>query len=200
MVGHAFMSGKQIGYARVSTAIQNPDRQLEGILLDKKFVDYCTGTTMARPQLDALLDYVRDDDIVVVHSMDRLARNVKGLREVIDMLISKGVQVRFIKENLTFSGDKNPMSDLLLSIMGAIAEFEHAVIRERQLEGVALAKKAGKYRGRKRKLTYDHLRTLREQMTTRKSKSQIAREFGVSRVTLNKYLKEIEPLTLEEIK
>lgn len=194
------MTGKQIGYARVSTNIQNPDRQLEGITLDKKFIDYCTGITMTRPQLDALLDYVRDDDVVVVHSMDRMARNVKGLREVIDTFIQKGVQVKFIKENLTFSNDKNPMSDLLLSIMGAIAEFEHAIIRERQLEGVALAKKAGKYRGRKRKLSHDHLRTLREQMTTRKSKSQIAREFGVSRVTLNKYLKEIEPLKLEDIK
>lgn len=126
------MKGKRIGYIRVSTVDQNPERQLEGIQLDKKFIDYASGTTLNRPQFSLMLDYIREDDIVIVHSMDRLARNARHLREIVDKLTSQGIEVQFVKENLTFNGKDSPISNLLLMMMGAVAEFEHAILKERQ--------------------------------------------------------------------
>jgi DNA invertase Pin-like site-specific DNA recombinase len=186
------MSGKKIGYKRVSTIDQNPERQLEGLQVDKMFIDYASGTTMNRPQLDLMLEYVRDDDLVIVHSMDRLARSVKDLRKIIDDLIAKSVKVQFLKENLTFSGDDSPIANLLLMIMGAIAEFEHSIIMERLLEGIAAAKKAGKYKGTKPKLDKEKMELLKERMKLSGSKNQIAEEFGISRFTLYKYIKIIQ--------
>ncbi len=186
--------GKRIGYVRVSTADQNPERQLEGIEVDKKFTDYASGGCANRPQLKALIDYVRDDDVVIVHSLDRLARNLRDLRKIVDEFLSKKVSVHFIKENLIFNGDSSPMSNLLLSVIGAIAEFEHALIRERLLEGVAIAKKAGKYKGGKSKLTEETREKLNEYISAGKpkTKSEIAREMGISRFSLYNYLKKIE--------
>lgn len=186
------MSGKRIGYIRVSTVDQNPERQLEGISLDKKFTDYASGKTTDRPMLAAMMEYVREDDIIIVHSMDRLARNVKNLRELIDFLIAKKVQVQFLKENLTFSGEQSPMNNLLLMVMGSIAEFELSMINERQREGVRIAKLAGKYKGQRHKLTTDAREKLRLMMTTRISKSQMSKELGISRMTLYRYLKEMK--------
>lgn len=184
------MTGKLIGYIRVSTSDQNPERQLEGMKLDKRFIDYASGKTTQRPQLEAMIDYIREDDQLYVHSMDRLARNVKDLRNLIDILITKGVSVHFVKENLSFTTERSPMNDLLLMVMGAIAEFELSMIRERQSEGIRIAKLAGKYKGRKRKLYSDGVEKINELLnTTRKSKSNIAKEMGISRSTLYKYLK-----------
>jgi DNA invertase Pin-like site-specific DNA recombinase len=179
--------GKRIGYIRVSTADQNPDRQLESIQLDKKFIEYASGSSMKRPVLLSMIDYVREDDLVLVHSMDRMARTLKDLRKIIDELVEKGVGVQFIKENLTFTGENSPMANLLLSVMGAVAEFEHSIIRERQAEGIALAKKAGKYRGRKKSLNKADIERLKEFIGKKKSKSQIARDFGISLPTFYKY-------------
>src|SRR4051812_43286561 len=92
----------------------------------------------------------RESDTVVVHSMDRLARNLDDLRRIVRALADRGIRVEFVKEGLTFTGEDAPMATLLLSVMGAFAEFERALIRERQREGVALAKQRGAYRGRKR--------------------------------------------------
>lgn len=185
------MPGKKIGYIRVSTVDQNPERQLEGVSLDKRFTDYASGKNTERPQLVLLLDYIREDDTLFVHSMDRLARNVKDLRTIIDDLIAKGVSIQFIKESLIFSSVKSPMNDLLLTLMGAVAEFELSMIRERQLEGIRIAKIAGKYKGRKRILYDDGIEKLKGLMLTRKSKSEIAKELGMSRFTLYKYLNKI---------
>jgi DNA invertase Pin-like site-specific DNA recombinase len=182
------MTGKTIGYIRVSTVDQNPERQLEGISLDKKFTDYASGATTKRPQLKAMMDYAREDDHIFVHSMDRLARNVKDLRQIIDDLVIRRVKVQFVKENLIFTGDKSPMSDLLLSIMGAVAEFEHSLIKERQQEGVTIAKKAGKYKGATRKLGPSHLERIKNELKTRKTKTKIAQDLGVSRETFYKYI------------
>lgn len=181
--------GKIIGYKRVSTVDQNPDRQLEGVEVDKIFVEYATGKNTHRPQLTAMLDYVREDDLVVVHSMDRLARNVKDLRGMVDSLTARRISVCFIKENLTFTGDDSPMSKLLLMLLGSFAEFEYSLIRERQMEGIKIAQKLGRYRGRKRCLDAPKLAILEQEFKTRKSISQIAIDLNVSRFSVYKYLK-----------
>ncbi len=186
------MTGKRIGYIRVSTPDQNPDRQIEGISLDKKFVDYASAKSTNRPQLKAMLDFVREDDIVIVHSMDRLARNLKDLKNLVDMLVTKKVQVNFLKENLTFSGENSATSNLVLHLMGAFAEFEYAFIRERQREGIEIAKRKGKFKGTPKKLNQEKIEILKADLLTRKSKTKIAEELGVSRFTLYRYIAAIE--------
>jgi len=185
--------GKIIGYTRVSTYLQNPQRQLEDMALDKKFVDYASAASTDRPELKILLDYVREDDTVVIHSMDRLARNVKDLRRIVDELISKKVKIQFIKENLTFDGEGSAMSNLILSLFGAFAEFEYNFIKERQMEGIAIAKREGKFRGGQRKLNAEKLEILKTELEKgRKSKGTIARELGIGREALYPYIREIE--------
>jgi DNA invertase Pin-like site-specific DNA recombinase len=137
------MIGQRIGYLRVSTLDQNPDRQLETVLVDRTFTDHASGKDVARPQLDALLRFAREGDTVVVHSMDRLARNLDDLRRIVRSLTDRGIRIAFVKEQLTFTGEDSPMATLLLSVMGAFAEFERALIRERQREGITLAKQRG---------------------------------------------------------
>lgn len=181
--------GKLIGYIRVSSLEQNPERQLEGKKLDKVFIDKASGKDMKRPQLEALLDYVRDEDVVVVHSMDRLARNLDDLRRLVQILTSKRATVSFLKEGLTFTGEDSPMATLLLSVMGAFAEFERSLIRERQLEGIALAKKRGVYKGRKKSLTPEQAQIIRQRVANGEAKSQIARDLNISRETLYQYLR-----------
>jgi DNA invertase Pin-like site-specific DNA recombinase len=128
---------------RVSTIEQNLERQLEGIKLDRSFIDKVSGKSVERPALQEMLAYVRDGDTVIVHSMDRLARNVDDLRQIVNDLTAKQVKVRFIKEALEFIGEDSLISNLLLSVMGAFAEFERTLIKERQMEGIELAKKRG---------------------------------------------------------
>lgn len=188
------MSGKRIGYIRVSTFDQNPGRQLEGIQLDKKFIDHASAKSMDRPQLKQMLEFVREDDIVIVHSMDRLARNLHDLRKLVNLLVNQKIQVHFIKENLQFNGTESPMSNLLLSLIGAFAEFEYAFIRERQREGIAVAKKNGKFKGTQLKLNPEKIELLKKRMETRDSKTKIAEEFGISRFTLYRYLERIQNL------
>jgi DNA invertase Pin-like site-specific DNA recombinase len=175
---------KRIGYIRVSSIDQHTDRQLDGVELDKTFTDRASGKDRKRPQLEAMLDYIREGDVLVVHSMDRLARNVQDLLRIVEDLTSRGVQVQFIKEGQTFTGDDAPMAKLLLSLLGAVAEFERSMIRERQREGIALAKKAGVYRGRKRSLTGQQVQDIRTRVTAGERKAALAKEYGVSRQTL----------------
>ena len=186
------MSGKRIGYIRVSMPSQNPDRQLEGVALDKRFIEHASAKSIDRPQLQLLLDYIREDDCVLVHSMDRLARNVKDLKTIVDTLVNQGVQVHFVKEGLIFNRESNAISNLMLHLMGAFAEFEHAFILERQREGIEIAKKLGKFKGGTKKITGEKMQYLISQLPTRKSKSLIAKELGVSRFTLYKYIREIQ--------
>jgi len=123
------MEENRVGYIRVSSFDQNTDRQLDGLKLDRIFIDKASGKDIQRPELEKLLSYVRPGDTIVVHSMDRLARNLDNLRQLVHTLTSRGVRVQFIKESLTFTGEDSPMSTLLLSVMGAFAEFERALIR-----------------------------------------------------------------------
>jgi len=183
------MHGQRIGYIRVSTLDQNPDRQLEGAQVSKVFTDKASGKDTQRPQLDALLGYVREGDTLVVHSMDRLARNLDDLRRLVQQLTGRGVRIEFVKEGLTFTGEDSPMANLLLSVMGAFAEFERELIRERQREGIALAKQRGAYRGRKPALSIAQAAELRRRAEAREPKAALAREFGISRATLYEYLR-----------
>ena len=183
------MSGQLVGYRRVSSLDQHPDRQLDGLVLDRVFTDKASGKDVARPELDALLRYARTGDAVVVHSLDRLARNLDDLRRLVQDLTGRGVRVEFVKEQLAFTGEDSPMAQLLLSVMGAFAEFERALIRERQREGIALAKQRGAYRGRKRSLTAEQISQLHERAAAGAAKAMLAREFGISRETVYQYLR-----------
>ncbi|MGY2025911.1 recombinase family protein [Nocardia gipuzkoensis] len=179
----------RVGYIRVSTVDQNTVRQLDGIEVERTFVDKASGKDTARPQLDELIGFVRDGDTVIVHSMDRLARNLDDLRRLVRTLTGKGVRVEFVKESLTFTGEDSPMANLLLSVMGAFAEFERALILERQREGIAAAKARGAYTGRKPALTTDQADQLRARAAGGESKAALAKEFGISRETVYAYMR-----------
>ncbi|MCW3768760.1 recombinase family protein [Paenarthrobacter sp. PAE-2] len=183
------MAGQRIGYVRVSSLDQNEKRQLEGQVLDRVFTDKASGRDTARPQLVELLRFARDGDAVVVHSMDRLARNLDDLRALVQGLTRRGVRVEFLKENLVFTGEDSPLANLMLSVMGAFAEFERSLIRERQREGIALAKQRGAYKGRKKTLSPERAAEMVERAGTGVSKVTLAREYGISRETVYQYLR-----------
>jgi len=127
-----------------------------------------------------------------VHSMDRLARNLDDLRQIVRSLTGRGIRVEFVKEGLTFTGEDAPMATLLLSVMGAFAEFERALIRERQREGIALAKRRGVYRGRKKALSGEQRAEAQARVTAGEQKAAVARAYGISRETLYQYLRAAE--------
>ncbi len=185
------MAGKRIGYIRVSSLDQNTERQLDGLALDKRFEDKASGKDTHRPQLKAALDYLRDGDVLVVHSIDRLARSLADLESIVKELTGRGVAVEFVKERLIFTGaGDDPMAVLMRQMLGSVAQFERAMIRERQREGIALAKAAGRYKGSKGKLTQEQVAALvaRDTENGGKNRSALARELGVSRETLYQYL------------
>jgi len=180
-------NGQQIGYTRVSSADQNNARQLEGIILDKVFADKASGKDTNRSQLEAALAFAREGDTLVVHSMDRLARNIDDLRRIVLTLTKSGVKVQFVKENLIFTGEDSPMANLLLSMLGAVAQFERELIRERQREGIAIAKGKGIYKGRQPALTAEKATALLNRMAAGENKAALAREFGISRASVYNY-------------
>ena len=193
------MGGQRVGYVRVSSFDQNPERQLDAVSVDRIFTDKASGKDTLRPQLEELIAFVRHGDTVVVHSMDRLARNLDDLRRMVQGLTGRGVRMEFIKEGLSFTGEDSPMAHLMLSIMGAFAEFERALIRERQREGIALAKQRGAYRGRKKSLLPEQAAELRHRAASGEKPAHLAREFGISRETVYQYLKLAE-VTVEKLK
>lgn len=183
------MKGIRVGYVRVSSDDQNPDRQLEGIQVDRKFIDKASGKSVNRPQFAEMMRFLRDGDTLVCASMDRLARNLDDLRKIVHTLTKKGVCVEFVKENLTFKGDDSPIAILTLSIMGAFAEFERSIIRERQREGIELAKRRGVYKGRKPILNPDLINQINHRVKLGFSIAKVARDFNVSRAIVYKSLK-----------
>lgn len=187
------MHGQRLGYVRVSTLDQNPERQLEQVEVDRWFTDQASGKDTRRPQLEALLTYAREGDTVLVHSLDRLARNLDDLRRLVQRLTERGVRLEFVQEKLSFTGDDSPMAKLMLSVMGAFAEFERALIRERQREGIALARQRGAYRGRKKALSPEESVELSRRAAAGEPKAKLAREFGISRETLYQYLRAARP-------
>jgi DNA invertase Pin-like site-specific DNA recombinase len=125
------LNGQKVGYIRISSIEQNMDRQLDGlVLLDKKFLDKVSGKNTNHAQFELMMSYVREGDTIVIHSMDRLARDLDDLRRTVSTLFLLSVSFQFVKENLIFSGDNFPMTNLLLSVMGTFAEFERDILRK----------------------------------------------------------------------
>lgn len=178
------MSGKIIGYIRVSTVGQSTGRQLDGIDLDKVFEEKASAKTRERPKLNEMLDYIREGDSVIVHDISRLARNIQDLHHLVEEITAKGATLQFKKEGLTFSGDnKDPMSQLLLSMLGAVYQFEREIMKERQREGIAAAKAKGKFKGRPPKIdNQEILRVIAEG----KSIAQTAKILGVSQSSVQR--------------
>lgn len=180
-------------YKRVSTLDQNTDRQqFEGITAAKVFEDKASGKDTKRPQLEACIDYAREGDTVHVYSIDRLARNLADLQRLVEAFNQKGVTVAFKKEGLTFSANNdNAMNKLLFQIMGAFAEFERNMIRERQTEGIAKAKERGAYNknGRKPSLNQTQIEEIKQLAASKQTPiSKIAKQFGVTRPTVYKVI------------
>jgi DNA invertase Pin-like site-specific DNA recombinase len=176
-----------VGYRRVSTEDQNFDRQDLGAV-DKLFEEKLSGKNAKdRPALNAMIDWVRDGDTVLVHSIDRLARDLRDLQAIIQMLNDKGVAITFNSEGLTFSASSDDaFAKLQLQMMGAFAEFERNIIRKRQAEGIAKAMAKGLYKGRPK--TVDDAK-VKELNATGMGATAIARELGIGRATVYKSLK-----------
>jgi DNA invertase Pin-like site-specific DNA recombinase len=174
----------KLGYIRVSTIEQNTARQLDGRELDKVFEDKCSGSNSDRPALNLLKDYAREGDIVLVHDISRFARNISDLIELIKFFNNKLVTIHFAKENLIFSHDSsNPINNLMLTLLGAVYQFEREMLLERQKEGIAKAKLAGKYKGKPNTIDRQSVWELLEQgLSIRK----VAFELGISPVSVQK--------------
>lgn len=182
-------TGQKIGYVRVSTVDQNTDRQLEGLSLDRVFTDKASGKDTNRPQLIEMMRFARAGDTVIVHSMDRLSRSLDDLRRTVKELTGKGVNVEFVNERLLFTKEASVMSNLLLNVLGSFAEFERALLKERQREGIALAKTRGAYKGRKKTLSDADVLEIKRRLASGEKKAVVAREFKISRETLYAYLR-----------
>ena len=176
----------QVGYKRVSSAGQSTARQLDGMALEQVFEDQVSGATTDRPALQEMLRYVRKGDTIHVHSIDRLARSLKDLLELVEVFKARGVQLHFHTEGLIFTSEKNHTQDLMLSMMGAVAQFERSMIRERQAEGIAKAKATGAYKGRKKTVDDDAIRTA---VTGGLSFRKAAIELGVSLSTVQRAMR-----------
>ncbi len=178
-----------VGYIRVSTTDQETGRQLDKVVLDKVFEEKISSATPNRPILAECLNYLREGDIFYIHSIDRLARNLIELQNIVSSLVDKGVEVRFYTENLTFSKGSSPMQELMLQILGAFAQFERKLIRERQQEGINNAKKQGKHLGRPRKLSDEDKKLILEMYNDGCTPSFIANKFDVSISSVYKIIK-----------
>ena len=171
----------KVGYRRVSTVEQKFDRQELGEL-DKLFEEKVSGSNAEREALNEMIDFVRQDDEVVVHSIDRLARNLRDLQNIIETLNNKGVSIRFLSENLTFSTNVNDaFAKLQLQIIGSVAEFERNIIRKRQAEGIAKAKAKGVYAKRGVSINIEKIRELQKEGLTI---TAIARALDISRMSV----------------
>ena len=177
----------KVGYRRVSSEEQNLDRQELGDV-ERIFEEKVSGKNTDRNALQDMLTFVREDDEVFVYSIDRLARDLRDLQGIIQILNDKGVSIHFISEHLTFSANTNdPFANLQLQLMGAFAEFERSIIRKRQAEGIAKAKAKGVYKGRKKSIDEKRIYELAD---AGMSQNKIAEEMGITRISVYRYLKE----------
>jgi DNA invertase Pin-like site-specific DNA recombinase len=194
------MAGIRVGYVRVSTPEQHPERQMTEMKADKFYVDIYTGKVLERPQFQAMMSFIREGDTLVVHSLDRLARNLTDLRNTVLGLVDKGITVEFITEKLIF--DKTPSSFglLLLSMMGAFAEFERNLTRERSISGIANARAKGiKCGGRKPRFTPEILKQIEKMHKEGAEIKLIAKYIGISRTSVYNYMKLKGPATRKRI-
>ena len=179
-----------VGYVRVSTIEQNEARQLEAMKkypIERMFVEKASAKDTNRPRLQEMLDFVREGDVLHVHDFSRLARSVKDLLEIVEILNAKGVSMVSNKENLDSS---TPTGKLMLTMIGAINEFERTNLLERQREGIALAKKDGAYKGRKAVTVPDFSQHYARYMRREITKSALAKELNISRPTLDRLIDE----------
>ena len=189
------MSGKQIGYIRVSSVDQNTERQLYGVALDKVYEDKCSGKDANRPALTECLSYLRDGDTLHIHSIDRLARSLRDLLNLVEELLARGVKIVFHKEGMEFdSSNPNPSQALYLNILGSVAEFERQMIKERQREGILLARQRNAYDkcGRKPSLTQKQIEAINYRLALGESVTSLAKEYGVSRQTIYVHCKGVK--------
>jgi DNA invertase Pin-like site-specific DNA recombinase len=183
------MKGHNIGYIRVSSGSQNSERQLADIALDATFTDKASGKNTDRPELAKCLTHLRSGDKLHVHSIDRLARNLKDLQEIVGELKDKGVSIHFHKENLIFDASaSSPMQELMFQMLGAFAQFERTLIKERQREGIAAAQARGQKLGAPPKLSLSQVAEIKNLAVIGADKTKIAKQFGISRPTLYKIL------------
>ncbi|GAA2394452.1 recombinase family protein [Gordonia cholesterolivorans] len=186
--------GQRVAYVRVSAADQNEARQLEAVgECDRVYIEKQSARSRAdRVKLEECIRYLRDGDELVVASMDRLARSLVDLKQIVGEVTARGASVRFVHERATYAaGAQDPRADLMLSLLGAFAEFERAIIRERQAEGIAIAKAKGKYKGRKRVLTEEQIDKALARIEAGEGPSAIARDLGVGRSTLYRALQRV---------
>lgn len=177
------------GYIRVSSTDQNSDRQLEGLDLEEIFIDKVSAMTRDRPGLQQCLRHLRKGDTLHVHSIDRLARNLFDLQKIVSDLTEKGVAIHFHKETLIFTGQDNAMQKLQLQMMGAFAEFERSLIRERQREGIEAARARGKHLGRHAILDEEQKAQILKKRKSGVTPTALAKEYKVSRATIYNVIK-----------
>ncbi len=180
---------QRIAYLRVSSLEQNLDRQYELVgKCDKYFADKLSGKNTNRPELQAMLNHIREGDILVVADMSRLGRDTLDTLKIIDELAKQGVTLEFIKEGLTIGGQSSSWQQFQLQMLAAMAQLERSQIRERQAEGIAAAKAAGKHLGRAPKLSQDQIQEIRMLSDQGENKNVIAEKYNVSRVTIYRAL------------
>lgn len=171
-------------YLRVSTAVQNTDRQLVGVACDREFTEQASAKDAQRPQLQAMLSTLRQGDLVNVHELSRLARNTKDLLAIVEQILGIGASIKFHKENMAFNGgeEQDAFQQLMLTMLGAIAQFERNLLLERQREGIAIAKAKGKYRGKQSRFSAADIQAMKERFSKPDTnKSALARDFGITR-------------------
>ena len=189
---------KKIAYVRVSSIDQNIARQKEAIEnhveIDKWYIEKTSGKDRNRPKLNQMLDYVREDDIIYIHSLDRLARNTKDLLNIVEQLSEEKVHLHSLKDNFVF--DDTPTGKFILTILAGFAEFERAMAKERQLEGIAIAKENNVYKGREpikiNKKQFEELYI--DYKKGYITQEEITRRLNISRTTLYRRIKEYEEL------
>lgn len=177
---------ENIGYIRVSTLDQHTDRQLLNVELDHSFTDRCSGKDTNRPALKQLIEYAREGDVIHCHDISRMARNTEDLLRLVKEFTEQGISLKFHKEHLEFTGESNPMQQLMLTMLGGIYQFERAMILERQREGIAIAKAKGKYKGKPvNEALHDKIR---QKYSEGVNKMQIAKTLNCARATVYKAL------------
>lgn len=182
----------RLGYARVSSFDQNLQRQLEALEkydIQKWFIEKISGKNTDRPELQKLLSFAREGDTIYIHDFSRLARSTKDLLEIVETLSSKGIHLVSNKENIDTA---TPTGKLMLTMIGAINEFERLNLLERQREGIAIAKREGKYKGGRPKQISDYETHYAKYQTRKINKSALAKELGISRPTLDKLIHQYE--------
>ncbi len=182
----------RIAYVRVSTVEQNEQRQIEAMQkydIEKWFTEKVSAKDTNRPKLQEMLEFAREGDTVHIHDFSRLARSTKDLLDIVEMLNNKGVHLVSNKENIDTS---TPTGKLMLTMIGAINEFERVNLLERQREGIAIAKREGKYKGGKRKKIDNFTEYYNRYKSRQMTKSALARALAISRPTLDKMIAEFE--------